>query len=483
VAGRFVDEGLAAGHRIRDRSSISAPARVVHTPVIIVGAGIAGLSAAWWLDRRGFRDFLLLELERQPGGNARWSENEVTAFPWGAHYVPVPGRRARYVRALFEDLGVLRDGRWEERHLCHSPQERLFLHGRWQEGLEPEVGLTAGDREQFRRFHSLMAEFRSTGAFAVPMEAGDAGRFASLDRLSMAAWMAARKFDSPYLDWYAGYACRDDYGCLPPEVSAWAGIHYFAAREPQEKGPLTWPEGNGWIVRRLLEKLGGRLRVGDPVRRILRRGSRLAVRTETTEYVCDAAIFAAPTFLAPYVLEDAPAVSGFHYSPWLVANLTLDRLPRERGLAPCWDNVLYDSPALGYVVATHQSLRTHVDRTVWTYYWALAGDPPARGRALLLEKDWTWWKEAILADLERAHPDIRQAVARIDILRLGHAMIRPGPGFLFSQSRRRLAQAQGPVLFANSDLSGLPLFEEANYRGVRAADLALARLGGTPAIR
>ena len=35
-------------------------------------------------------------------------------------------------------------------------------------------------------------------------------------------------------------------------------------------------------------------------------------------------------------------------------------------------------PSLGYVVATHQSLRTHVPRTVWTYYWALAHGSPGR---------------------------------------------------------------------------------------------------------
>jgi len=52
----------------------------------------------------------------------------------------------------------------------------------------------------------------------------------------------------------------------------------------------------------------------------------------------------------------------------------------------------------------HQSLRTHVDRTVWTFYWALAEGAPAQNRQLLLEKDWAYWKEAILHDLERSTP-------------------------------------------------------------------------------
>jgi len=60
---------------------------------------------------------------------------------------------------------------------------------------------------------------------------------------------------------------------------------------------------------------------------------------------------------------------------------------------------------------------------------------------------------------------------------IGHAMARPVPGFLGSESRRRLASASGPILYANSDLSGFSIFEEAQYRGVTAADRALIAVG------
>ena len=120
--------------------------------VAILGGGVAGLSAAWRLQKKGFDQFVVLEMNADAGGNSRWGENGTSAYPWGAHYVPVPGKQAVYVRELFSDLGVLKpDGTWEERYLCFAPQERLFLHGRWQEGIEPAIGLTAGDRDQFRR--------------------------------------------------------------------------------------------------------------------------------------------------------------------------------------------------------------------------------------------------------------------------------------------------------------------------------------------
>ncbi|HKP76944.1 MAG TPA: hypothetical protein VJT67_15545, partial [Longimicrobiaceae bacterium] len=85
--------------------------------------------------------------------------------------------------------------------------------------------------------------------------------------------------------------------------------------------------------------------------------------------------------------------------------------------------------------------------------------------------------DLVLADLERAHPDVRRCVRRIDVMRLGHAMIRPTPGFLSTPARLQLRAAAGPVFYAHSDLSGLSLFEEAQSRGVTAAERALAYLG------
>ncbi len=468
VAGGFVNDAFPLGHRIRDHATFAKPSRTEKFPIVIVGGGIAGLSAAWRLQKRGFHDFVLLEMEPEAGGNSRSGQNEISAYPWAAHYVPVPNARATLVRELFEELGVFKDGKWDERRLCFAPQERLFMHGRWQEGIEPEIASTGRDREDYHRFNDLMTQYRASGQFTIPMELG--ARSSPLDHTSMRQWMETNRFTSPYLNWYVDYACRDDYGALARDTSAWAGIHYFASREPEEKGPLTWPEGNGWIVHQLMDRLRSRVRTSSPVYAIQRERRGLRVRTETIDYLAGRVIFAAPTFLASYMVEGAPPAGGFVYSPWLTANLTIDRPPEETA----WDNVIYESPALGYVVATHMSLSSHIDRSVWTFYWSLADRPPAEMRALLLEKDWTYWREAILNDLSRAHPDIRERVSRIDVMRIGHAMARPVPGFLTSESRRHFATTTGPVIYANSDLCGFSIFEEAQYQGVTAADRALA---------
>ena len=474
IAGSFVNESFPLGHRLRDHGSFRAPHRQRRVSVVIAGGGMAGLCAAWRLDKRGFRDFVVLEMEPAAGGNARWGENEITRYPWAAHYVPVPSRAEGLARELLEEFGAYAAGRWNERYLCFAPQERLYIHGRWQDGIEPELGAAARDREQFRRFEAMVREHRATGEFTIPMERG--ARDSDLDRVSFADWLAQQRLDSPYLRWYLDYCCRDDYGALSRDTSAWAGIHYFASREPEEKGPLTWPEGNGWITRRLTAKLAAYIHSGSPVYRIERAGARWRVTTPEVEYLCDHVIWAAPTFVAHYVIEGALPAEGFVYSPWLTANLTLHRIPDQRGSEQAWDNVIFGSPTLGYVDATHMSLATAPrERSVWTFYWSLAEYAPAEGRRVLLARDWAWWREAILHDLERAHPDIRQCVARIDVMRMGHAMIRPAVGFISSGQRKRWLQPLDRVYFANSDLSGLSLFEEAQYRGVRAADRLLDR--------
>lgn len=214
------------------------------------------------------------------------------------------------------------------------------------------------------------------------------------------------------------------------------------------------------------------------VHKISRYGKGFSVLAGDTEYQTEFVIFAAPTFLAPYLMAGMAPLHDFEYSPWLTANLTLEHVPDSYGTDPTWDNVFMESPTLGYVDATHQSLRSHVDRTVWTFYWALADGLPSENRQLLLNKDWNYWKEAILHDLERVHHDIRKCVSRIDIMRLGHAMARPKVGAIFSAERRNLAKARGRILFANSDLSGFSIFEEAQYRGVYAADRVLSQVVG-----
>jgi hypothetical protein len=56
-------------------------------------------------------------------------------------------------------------------------------------------------------------------------------------------------------------------------------------------------------------------------------------------------------------------------------------------------------------------------------------------------------------------------------------MVRPRPGFLWSQALAASAEPQGRLHFAHTDLSGMALFEEAQYWGIRAAEAILRQRG------
>jgi hypothetical protein len=196
-----------------------------------------------------------------------------------------------------------------------------------------------------------------------------------------------------------------------------------------------------------------------------------------TGFHADQVIFAAPQFLTRYLIrpfrENPPAHTlEFQYGAWMVANLFLKDRPSSLGFPLAWDNVLYESPSLGYVVATHQR---GLDRgpTIFTYYYPLCDDNPRNARTKLLETDWHGWADITLTDLGRAHPDIRSLVTRLDVMRWGHAMVRPRPGFIWGGALKAARQPFRGIHFAHTDLSGIAIFEEAFHHGIRAAEEVL----------
>jgi protoporphyrinogen oxidase len=513
-AGEIVGPSVDIGHRIRDGWR-AAPNENEWTRVgtVIVGGGIAGLSAAWRLLRAGDDDFVVLELEPAAGGTAQSGSaprgvSASVRYPWGAHYIPAPTEQNRALVRLLDEMGVIEGTDAEgqpivgEQFLCRDPQERVFYRGRWYEGLYLHAGATAADVAERKRFDAEIQRWvawrdgRGRRAFAIPIAtASDDAELTALDRISMTDWLTRHEFTSPRLRWLVDYACRDDYGLAAEQTSAWAGLFYFASRIPRpgaEPRPLvTWPEGNGRFVAHFTRKLTRRLRTGMAVLDIVptetagkpgadviaaaRDG--MAIRGFRAAQV----IYAGPQFLARYLIRPwrdnpPPHVAEFRYTPWLVANLFLRGRPEDRGFPLCWDNVLYESPALGYVVATHQT-GPEAGPTVLTYYYPFCDADPRQARRRMLELNWRDCVQIVLADLTRAHPDLQPLMERVDVMRWGHAMIGPRVGFVHGAARSAAAEPFRGIHFANTDLSGVALFEEAFYHGIRAAEEILKARG------
>jgi hypothetical protein len=116
------------------------------------------------------------------------------------------------------------------------------------------------------------------------------------------------------------------------------------------------------------------------------------------------------------------------------------------------------------------------EQTVLSLYWPLSDGTPAEERQAALDRSYDDWQAMIVAELETMHPGIRQHILAIDVWLWGHGMIRPLPGFIWSAARQQANLPQPPIFRAHSDLSGISIFEEAQYRGVAAAEQALTFL-------
>ena len=495
--GEIVGQSVSLGHVLRENRFFDVAADKWETKkVAIIGGGVAALTAAWKFTKDNFNDFVVLELEKEAGGTARSGQGDPVGYPWGAHYLPVPFQENTELIALLDEMSLL-DGRdtygevlVKEQFLCREPEERLFYKGRWYEGLYLSVGASEDDKRQFAEFQRQIdgwVNWRDASgkrAFVVPVaNCSTDTEVTALDKISFAEWLRQKGFTSERLLWYCDYATRDDYGLKLDQASAWVGLFYFCSRVRRsgaESQPfITCPEGNGQFVNHFLSI------VKDHVRR-----SQIVVSVVPTEkgvdVVCldggelrgihsEKAIFASPVFTAPYIIhgfrEEAPFAAGeFQHNAWFVANLFLKDRPKPRfkkDFTLSWDNVLYESPSLGYVMATHQK-EIDYGPTILTYYYPMCAEE--NGRTKLFNYEWRDLADVCLTVIARAHPDIYELTTRIDIMRWGHAMISPRQNFIWSGIREKAIKPYRNIHFAHTDLSGIALFEEAFYHGLRAAN-------------
>jgi hypothetical protein len=519
--------GRDIGHALRERWRRDGPtysdwraAQVRSVDVAIVGGGVAGLGCAWRLHRAGHRDHLVLT-GPEPFGHAAARTFAGMGCPTGSHYLPLPSLESTHVRELLAEMGVLRGPpgavapEYDERALVHAPSHRLLVAGRWEAGSIPPAGPRAdgadGADEQTARFLALVERLsgeRGTDGrrtFVVPVSerSRDAPSLA-LDRLDAARWLHEQGFTAAPLRAWLEYCTRDEFGATPDEVSAWALVHYFAARVGRARNAepgavFTWPDGLAPLTRHLaahavaadrilpvtierIEQTGTRMRLfgWHPARGLDGEPTGLG---EPIVLTARRVVLAAPLAISARIVPELAHGAGpVRRAPWTVANVVFRRPPDERVTGGedelAWDNVVHGSASLGFVHAGHQRIGLDTGApTVLSAYRAFA---PADHDALaelsrLIDAtgppDARAWLDLIGTDLEQAYgPRVWRHVARVHVTVRGHGMAAPAPGFLTDARLLALRAADGALRFAHSDLSGYSVFEEALWWGVRAAD-------------
>lgn len=503
ISGEIMGANASKGHLLRDFNFPQA-IKKKQVQTVIIGGGVSGLSAAWQLKKEGYQQFELLELHHEVGGNAISGHNHISGYPWGAHYLPVPNHEDLVLISFLKEIGVIVGQNeqglpiYHEEYLCFEPEERLFINGFWQEGLIPEFGVPEKDKVETQRFLQLMSDFSkaigSDGkeAFCIPLNKASLDPvFLQWDKTTFEKFLDSKGFHSSYLRWYVNYCLKDDYGTSIENVSAWAGIHYFASRKGKAANTeidtvLTWPEGNGWLVQKMKDKVSNHITTNSLVYEVKKKGDdaffvKYYKDGESVEIEASQVIMATPQFVSQRILKGLELEvdwSNYTYAPWMVANITLESFNENiKGTQMCWDNVPYNRSSLGYIDATHQQIRQFLPSKVLTFYLPLCNDSPTNERQAAHQKTYEEWTQQIIAELEYMHPGITEIISNIDIWIWGHGMIRPIPGFQHHRIKRmNEMNTESRLYFAHSDLSGISIFEEAFHSGYDSACQLLKRI-------
>ena len=461
----------STGHLVR--SSYSFPRQApIHKDVVIVGGGVAGLSAASYLKDR---DIMVCELSAQLGGSSASHEYNGQVFSQGAHYdLAYPAYYGKAVLAKLKELNIIIFNEysqlWEfvdKQFVIESSKEsRSLVNGDFREDVLP-----SGPEKQF--FLGLISQF--LGKMTMPStEIEEELRYLNdvsfLDYLKEQKAMLSEEFVLA-LD----YMVKDDFGAGCSVVSALAGIHYFMCRPYyiQEVELFSPPEGNNYFVNKLAETLKSEQLATQHLVSSIRFGDDgfeveiIDVQAKEVKVVqSEKVIYAGQKHALKYIYPaDKKLFSENVYAPWVVVNVVLNKSVESNVF---WQNEIVGENRrfLGFVDSRSQFSEN--DAYVLTAYFCYELDE----REKLLEIEKTPQKivnETINTISSYFDEDISELVEKVFVKPLGHAIPVPTVGYLFNDKNEKRNNPN--LVYAGVDNSRLPLFFEAMDSGIRAAQL------------
>ena len=201
------------------------PAEKPHD-VIIVGAGMAGLTAAFYLKNY---DIVVLEKEGRPGGKAISYKMGDFSYAMGAEYIGKPtdeiGKIVRALKLTPVQIPSPMDAAWQDGELYLGETGMASLYVR-------RVGVN-----EYNRFVSAMQEF-TLEYEEIPHFDPDS-ELAALDDISAKDWLNRMKFPEIFLQRY-NVTARGVFGANLGEISALCALpeiafDYEGARAHQGK--------------------------------------------------------------------------------------------------------------------------------------------------------------------------------------------------------------------------------------------------------
>lgn len=454
-------------HSIRDGKVFDRPEPTAKAGVVIIGGGVAGLSAAYFLRDA---DFLLLEKEDHFGGNAYQEEFAGQSYATGSAFAWSGDEGDQLSREL--DLKLLP---------VNSPDPTIvngaWVPDTWHSGID-QLPYPKEVRDSFRKFRDAMLEINVRE------------RMVELDAESFSKYTGsyAREVAQSW-DAYG----PSNWGATTADTSAFMGISEMQGIARATEDPrVILPGGLGCITHKLVEVLQPKYKdrmIGNvtvvavvqdkgAVRVTYLRDAALTSVSAKAAVICIPKMIAARTVMGLPSLQKA-AMQRIRYIPYPVINVIFDKPVYNRA---------YDTWAPGntftdFVVAdwTVRNLPGYKQKNnILSFYTAL----PVEQRASLLDENSCKALAArVLADFQKLLPEFDVNPIEVRLYRRGHPMFMATPG-RYTKDRVAAAQPMDRIYFGHSDSGGPEsLTSEAIRLSRVGAEWARLVLAGEPGAR
>lgn len=253
---QFVGDHPARAHAILwDKSEYLAskggspkPSRSVS--VVVVGGGIAGLTAAYQL-----RDLspLVLEQSLQFGGNARAERWGSLEYGIGSAYIPRPETNSNLAKLLSE-LGLDKKLRFEETQSEAALFQNHLKSPFWSGATFPKAS------DEFQRVLKALQKYEHDAYPSIPAKSPEAREsLFALDRLTFSQWVRSNLGQiHPHIEEFFHEYCWDSLGGGYDELSAAQVLNFLSA--DLASGTAALPGGNGAIAEGLYQNLKNTLK-------------------------------------------------------------------------------------------------------------------------------------------------------------------------------------------------------------------------------
>jgi hypothetical protein len=448
-------------HQIRDGHQFEHPDATRKADIVIVGGGVAGLSAAYFL--RG-KDWLLLEKEDHFGGNAFQEEYDGQPFATGSAYA----FKGDYGDQLASEIGV-------KLPFVNNPDptivNKTFVPDTWKAGLD-QLPYPKEVRDSFKKFRDDLMKIKVSE------------KMAELDALPFTNFTAS--YASEVAHWWDGYG-PSNWGATSEDTSAFVGI---SAMQDLATGAdskrVILPGGLGCITHKLVEVLQPKykermldnaavvavIQDKDAVRvTYLHEGKLITVAAKIVLMCTPKHITSRIVLNLPY--EQKTAMRHFRYAPYPVVNVIFDKPVYNRGYDNwCPGNSFTDFIVADWTVRNNPGYKPK--NNILSFYTPLRENQRS---TLLEEDDCKALAARVLADFQKLMPEFNVDPAEVRIYRRGHPMFIAAPG-QYTKTRLAAAHPMDRVFFGNADSGGPESLTSEAVRlskvGVEWADLVLA---------